>query len=550
MFLRRSVSVLVNNAIFPKFNQLLLEMAHQHSVDRLLSLVTSCLSTFLDVALVRIWLLLPADECGACRIKASCQAEDKCLHLVASAGKSIVDDVVWNTTDGEFSRLGSGSRIIERIVKTGKPCEIMEVDPNESWVANPDWIRREQICSYGGHPLIFRDEVLGVLAIFTRSPFDSSTFFLLRMVADHLAHAIVNARAFEEIDTLKERLEMENKYLLAEACKRQKRLDFVGKSVSFHRILEKISLVAPTDSNVFIYGETGTGKELAAQEIHRLSNRSGKPMIKVNCSAVPSELFSSEFFGHVKGAFTGAVKDKIGYFRAADGGTLFLDEVTEMPCAQQSVLLRVLQDGEYRRVGDEKTYRVNVRIIAATNQNPEENVKSGRLRADLYYRLHVFPIEIPPLRHRKEDVIPLAEYFLKEFSKRIGKNGQVFSQENINAMINYAWPGNVRQLQNIIEYAVITARSGSNGFELGLPVCDMPVQYPVTNFHPSRSALSEAAIRRLEQDNLMIALEHCNFKVYGPNGAAEFLGVKPTTLIARMKKSGINRARAGGLSQK
>jgi len=536
--------VFEDNPVFPKFNKLLLEMAHQHSVDGLLSVVTSSLSSFLDVALVRIWLLLPADICGRCGIQASCQAEDQCLHLVASAGKSIVDGVAWNRTDGQFSRLGSGTRIIERIAKTGEPCEIMKVDPHESWIADPEWIKHERICSYGGHPLIFRDDVLGVLAIFTRSPFDSSAFFLLRMVADHLAHAIVNARAFEEIDTLKQRLEMENKYLRAEACKRHEGSGFVGESFSFHRTLEKIGLVAPTDSNVFICGETGTGKELAAQEIHRLSNRSGEPMIKVNCSAVSSELFSSEFFGHVKGAFTGAVRDKIGFFRAADGGTLFLDEVTEIPYAQQSVLLRVIQDGEYQRVGDEKTYRVNVRIIAATNQNPEESLKSGRFRADLYYRLHVFPIEIPPLRHRKDDIIPLAKYFLEVFSGQMGKTGEVFSQENIDAMMTYAWPGNVRQLQNVIEYAVITARSGSKGLELGLPTGDITVPDPSPNLHQSSSAMSEAAIRRLEKNNLMRALEHCNFKVYGPNGAAEFLGVKPTTLIARAKKFGIDRARA------
>jgi formate hydrogenlyase transcriptional activator len=541
MVFTRSATMIENDATFQRFNDLLLEMAHQHSLSELLSLVTTSLSSFLDVALVRIWLLQPADLCDRCDVEPWCRERTQCLHLVASAGRSIVDDTVWDETDGTFRRLGIGMRKVGAIAEFGEPLEVPKVEPHHGWIANPQWMCDEQISSFGGHPLVFRGQVLGVLIMFTRSPFDESEFFLLRMVADHLAYAIVNARAFEEIDTLKQQLEMENQYLRGEDHTNRAESRIFGNSEARNRMLERINLVAPTDASVLILGESGTGKELVAKEIHLLSSRSESPMIKVNCAAIPSELFASQFFGHVKGAFTGASEAKIGFFRAADGGTLFLDEVAEIPLSHQSILLRVLQDGEYQRVGDEKSQRVNVRIISATNQDLWNAVKKGKFRRDLYYRLNVFPVVSPPLRERGNDILEIAERFLQIFSKKMNKIGLTLSARNIEELIAYDWPGNVRELQNVIERAVITTPLESRGLDLPVLRDDADASLCMDIILQKPGILSDYEIKCFEKSNMIAALVQCNWKVYGSNGAAAVLGIKPTTFMARMKKYGINK---------
>ena len=311
-------------------------------------------------------------------------------------------------------------------------------------------------------------------------------------------------------------------------------------SPSIRQIEEQIEQVAPTDATVLILGESGTGKELVAREIHRCSERAERPMIRVNCASVPKELYESEFFGHVKGAFTGAIKDRVGRFAAADGGTLFLDEVGEIPLELQNKLLRVLQEGQYERVGDDRTRTVDVRIVAATNRNLAHEVKAGGFREDLFYRLNVFPIEVPPLRKRAEDIALLAEHFLARATQKLKRRARL-TEANVAELRSYDWPGNVRELQNAIERAVITAKSGKLRFHLpGSERAQDPGVGPSASAAPSE-ILTDEAMRELERNNLLAALERADGKIYGSGGAAELLGLKPTTAASRIQRLGIKR---------
>ena len=295
---------------------------------------------------------------------------------------------------------------------------------------------------------------------------------------------------------------------------------------------------------VVIYGESGTGKELIAREIHRRSHRHTKPMIKVNCSTIPENLYESEFFGHVKGAFTGAINDRTGRFQAADGGTLFLDEVGEIPYKLQSKLLRVLQEGCYERIGEDKTRRVDVRIIAATNKDLKREVKENRFREDLFYRLNVFPIEIAPLRHRNQDIPMLTDHFLKIICDRLNCPRLRISQQNDREFQQYSWPGNVRELQNAIERAVITSRSGKLRFDLAEdPLTAEPA--PAIDAYLEQGdpieVITEAKMQEKRRANMMMALQACRGKIYGHDGATAMLGLKPTTLASRMKRMNLNK---------
>lgn len=307
----------------------------------------------------------------------------------------------------------------------------------------------------------------------------------------------------------------------------------VGRTVQMRGILERIALVAPTQATVLITGESGTGKELAARAIHRLSRRGDKPFIKVNCSTVPRELFESEFFGHVKGAYTGAISDRRGRFELADGGTLFLDEIGELPIEMQSKLLGVLEEGRFERVGDARSREVNVRIVAATNRDPEAEIGAGRFRLDLYYRLSVFPVHIPPLRARRDDIPLLVEHMLAAALRRAGRGEEVLSDEQMSRLTAYDWPGNVRELQNVIECAVISARDGE-------PLrFDLPASSPdaAAFFGPAEGPgiLNESQRKEIERNSIVTALRRTGGRIGGPGGAAEFLGVRPTTLRSRMK---------------
>ena len=366
------------------------------------------------------------------------------------------------------------------------------------------------------------------------------------MIADHVGTAIANARAFEEIERLREQLELENAYLKEEVSEARAFGDIIGDSPALRQVLEQIELVAPTDASVLILGESGTGKELVAREIHARSPRRNRSLIKVNCASIPRDLYESEFFGHIKGAFTGAVKDRTGRFELADGGTLFLDEVGEIPLELQSKLLRVLQEGQFERVGEERTRNVDVRIVAATNHDLPEEVAAGRFRQDLYYRLNVFPVQVAPLRLRKEDIPPLATHFLELTATKLKLKQPRLTQANLLRLQGYDWPGNVRELQNIIERAVIVSRGGVLRFDL--PRDSAPgTRAPLTPspFEIEAGAASEVIpeeeMRHRERDNLLNALRQTGWKIYGDGGAAELLGVNPTTLSSRIKKLGLKK---------
>jgi len=379
--------------------RLLLDLALQQSVTSLLELIVTRLGKNNRVALVRIWLAQPTSDCSECATTDLCRNQSQCLYLVASAGRSVVSpSLEWTNTEGAFRRFPFGARKVGRIALTGQALEEPELtEPLPDWIADPDWIRAEGIRGFAGQPIIHRGELLGVLAVFARQTIADECMGWLRMIADHAAAAIATGRAFAEIDALHKRLELENEYLREEVTGAGAFGELIGQGPALEAVARQIDLVAPTDSAVLILGESGTGKELVAREIHCRSKRSGRPLIKVNCAAIPRELYESEFFGHVKGAFTGALRDRIGRFELADGGTLFLDEVGEIPLELQAKLLRILQEGELERVGEERTRRVNVRLVAATNRDLRTEAEAGRFRQDLFYRLSVFPLEVPGL---------------------------------------------------------------------------------------------------------------------------------------------------------
>jgi transcriptional regulator with GAF, ATPase, and Fis domain len=318
---------------------------------------------------------------------------------------------------------------------------------------------------------------------------------------------------------------------VADQDRRTRRFEqIIGNSTALRVVLEQAERVASADSTVLIQGETGTGKELIAHAIHNASPRSGQPLVKLNCAAIPFDLLESELFGHERGAFTGAIAQKIGRFELADKGTLFLDEVGDIPLALQPKLLRVLQEQEFERLGSGRTHRVDVRLVAATHRDLERMVKRNQFRSDLYYRLNVFPIALPPLRERCEDIGPLVEHYVEIFSRRMGKHIDAIPDEFMNAFRSYSWPGNIRELQNMIERAVILSNEGL----LSNPLS--PIRAASVVGFPSSTTLKES-----ERTLILRALEITGWLVGGPYGAAARLGMKRTTLIARMKKHGILR---------
>lgn len=374
-------------------------------------------------------------------------------------------------------------------------------------------------------PIIRDSEIIGAVVVF-------------RDISDRLNTEKQLTHALKELQDLKSRLEQQNEYLQEEILQENQYHEIVGNSPAILQIIEKIKVVAPTDANVMIYGESGTGKELIARAIHQSSHRKQHPLIRVNCAAIPSELFESEFFGHVKGAFTGAVRDRAGRFELADQGTLFLDEIGEIPLELQSKLLRVLQEGTFERIGEEKTRHVDVRIIAATNRKLKEEVKLKNFREDLYFRLNVFPIHSPALRERKQD-IPL---LVSHFTKLISENRKVpylpFSQKHILELQHYDWPGNIRELQNVLERALITAKHGAVSFQYLLEQESSQVlQHNQTV--AIEQVLTIQQLKKLEMTNLQLAIKQCEGKIFGDEGAAKRLGINPTTLISKLKKLGI-----------
>jgi transcriptional regulator with GAF, ATPase, and Fis domain len=502
-------------------------IAQVQSVETVSKLLVEGLSGQPRIALASIWLISPGDSRP---------------RLAASAGKSLDGTQDWSRLDGALSHIPLNEEKIGRIAAGGEPVLLKEISESQEW-KDTDWASRERIHSFAAHPMTFRDEPLGVLTVFSRAPFGEEEFAWLHTYADHAAVAIANARAFEEMDKQRRKLEMENVYLREEVKAALDFGDIVGRSPALQKVLRQIELVAQTETSVLILGESGTGKELVARAIHERSLRRTRPMIRVNCGSIPQELFESEFFGHVKGAFTGAIRDRVGRFQLADGGTLFLDEVGEIPLWLQSKLLRVLQEGEFERVGEERTRRVDVRIVAATNRDLRREVDQGRFRPDLYYRLSVFPVEVPPLRDRREDIPALAAHFINRSCSRLNCAETRLTDQIVRQLEDYDWPGNIRELQNVIERAVIL--SGGGPLKLDHTVLDGAHSERAALPGEARQApgeiLTMAELKKLERDNIIRALERANYKVYGPGGAAELLQVRPTTLASRMKALKINR---------
>jgi len=348
-------------------------------------------------------------------------------------------------------------------------------------------------------------------------------------------------RTLAENARLREELEQERDYLREEVNVAMNMGRIVGTSPSLRRMLKRVEAVADTPATVLLQGESGVGKELVAHAIHARSSRSEGPLVKVNCASIPKELFESEFFGHVKGAFTGAHRDRIGRFQLADGGTIFLDEVSEIPLELQSKLLRVLQESEFERVGDDVTRSVDVRVIAATNRNLERHIVDGHFREDLFYRLSVFPIDVPPLRDRGDDVIQLAQEFLIKTCKDFGREPMTLTRGQANKLRAYDWPGNVRELKNVIERAVILSRGNVLRLEASLPEAATGGPDTAADSAAAPEFLTEQEMREFQKNNTIAALKQANWRVSGAAGAADLLGIKPTTLADRIRTFGIRK---------
>jgi PAS domain S-box-containing protein len=348
-------------------------------------------------------------------------------------------------------------------------------------------------------------------------------------------------RTLAENARLKEELEHERDYLREEVNVAMNFGHIVGTSPALRRMMKRVEAVADTPASVLVQGESGVGKELVAHAIHVHSPRADGPLVKVNCASIPKELFESEFFGHVKGAFTGAHRDRIGRFQLADGGTIFLDEVGEIPIELQGKLLRVLQESEFERVGDDVTRSVDVRIVAATNRNLEELLVNGEFREDLFYRLSVFPVDVPPLRERGEDVVQLAQHFLEQTCKDFGRDVLTLTRAQTANLRSYDWPGNVRELKNVIERAVILSTGKVLRLDLSMPGLVTDVDQSADTQSQTDDVLSEKEMRRFQKNNTVRALEQSNWKVSGVSGAAELLGIRPTTLADRIRTLGIKK---------
>jgi formate hydrogenlyase transcriptional activator len=402
-------------------------------------------------------------------------------------------------------------------------------------------------------PLVFQGKCIGTLSLVSREKdrYSDEDAMFLQEVANQVTLAIQNMRSYEEIDSLKARLEKENVYLREELCAEHNFEEIVGNSPALLKALHAVDQVAPTDSTVLIYGETGTGKELVARAIHSRSARNGRALVNVNCSAISAGLVESELFGHMKGAFTGALERRIGRFELAHGGTIFLDEIGELSLETQVKLLRVLQEHEFEPVGSSRSLRVDVRVIAATNRNLSEAIQAGRFRSDLFYRLNVFPIELPPLRERRSDIPQLVAFCISRFSKRLGKKIEGVSRESMENLVNYPWPGNIRELQNVIERAVVLSVDPTLRLDrelmpvaastkgMAAPETDAPDHRPADRNSPQPLL----TLDEVDRNHILAALQHTGGVVDGPKGAARILNLHPNTLRHRMDKLGIKGPR-------
>ncbi len=405
-----------------------------------------------------------------------------------------------------------------------KDGQVHQVDDEVFWRTDGSSVPVE----YTSTPIIEEDGICGAVVVF-------------RDITARKEMERQREAAFKQIKCLKDKLEQERDYLRDEIDINANFGEIIGDSQALKRTFAQIEAVAATNTSVMINGESGVGKEMIARAIHRRSPRAESPLVKVNCASIPGELFESEFFGHVKGAFTGAHKDRVGRMQLANGGTLFLDEVGEIPPEQQGKLLRALQEGEFERVGDEETIRVDVRVVAATNRDLQAEVEAGNFRQDLYYRLCVFPIDVPPLRQRRSDIVPLTLHFIGLICGELGKAPLSLTQRGADTLLAHDWPGNVRELKNVIERAVILSSGEQLRLDLAMPEVSSGAATATVDAEPDWGYLTEPEMLEREKDNLRRVLEASGWKISGPGGAAERLGVKPSTLAYRMKVFGVSK---------
>lgn len=500
-----------------------MQMTVARDVAEVLEAITVALVDGGGVALARIWLLRSAEDCPTCRIAQSQQSSDQqgpALHLTASAG-------LYSHIDGDHHLIPVGDRKIGEIAATRDPLwsTDLEGDPR---IPDKQWVHQQHLHSFAGYPLVFRDELVGVLGVFSRQQLTGGDFHSFEILAAQAATAIKTAELFSSVERLKDRLLVENSYLQEEIRTERGFEQIVGNSPSIKQVLRMVRLAAPTDACVLLSGESGTGKELIARAIHALSPRSDRTMIRVNCGAIPATLVESEFFGHERGAFTGAVARRIGRFELADKSTLFLDEVGELPAEAQVKLLRVLQEQEFERVGGAAPIRVDVRPVAATNRDLTDDVANHRFREDLFYRLNVVPIRVPPLRERQEDIPILVANFLQQLQRKLSKPLKGVRKDTMDRLMAYSWPGNIRELENVLERACILAQDGVVEVDEALDI-NGRLPDPMRGV-PTLEAAERAAISQ--------ALRATGGQIAGPRGAAVLLKVNPSTLRSRMKQLG------------
>jgi formate hydrogenlyase transcriptional activator len=531
-----------------------LDDAYSNEDQQFLSVVANQIAVALDDARAQARLRLLLDITN--RIVTKLELRDLLREIVASVRHFLQCDSVGvalpDPEDGELRRYavdhgdfemsdGSASERTRTVFRTGKPLfatkEEVAADPQGALVN----------LSLHLYPLTVRERVLGVLGFGTsrENAFSEDDLAFFSQVANQVALAVANSIAYGQVSELRDKLAQENVYLESEIRSELYFEEIVGNSEPIRRVLEEIETVAPADSTVLVYGETGTGKELIARALHNLSARKSNAFVKLNCAAIPTGLLESELFGHEKGAFTGAITQRVGRFELANRGTIFLDEIGEIPLELQPKLLRVLQEREFERLGSSRTVRTDARLIAATNRDLKTMVGEQRFRSDLYYRLNVFPIRVPSLRERKEDIPQLVRHFVKEFSRRNQRVIDTIPSETMQALVRYHWPGNIRELQNVIERAVIISR----GPVLNVAIAEL-TPGAASSSAPVVTAAKSAArdglqkmLEETERNQILRALEEADGIVAGPNGAATRLGMKRSTLQLRMQKLGIRLSR-------
>lgn len=529
--------------------QLLLDIANEQSLDRLLHRLLDLGVEQPGIVGIQFWLIEQGDRCTKCPRQSECADQSRCLHLVVAKARPAAGlRKGLSRLESLDTRVPLEGTQLGNAVLSGQEKIILNLEKEPASIDVPDWIREQGVRVCIVTPISFKGEALGAFAVFRQDGLPEESRPWGPVFANQVGAAVAITRAFQEIQHLKAQLELQNTYLQEEVVEARAFGDLVGRSAPLRHIVSQIDLVAATEASVLILGETGTGKELVAHEIHRRSPRSAGPLVRVNCASIPRNLFESEFFGHVKGAFTGAIKDRAGRFETADGGTIFLDEVGEIPLETQSKLLRVLQERRYERVGEDRTRQADVRVVAATNQDLKKAMESGRFREDLYYRLNVFPISVPPLRDRMDDIPLLAKHFLDLSARELKCGKPRLTKAAVAKLEGYHWPGNIREFRNVMERSLILARGGAIDFDLPVttrparPRSVLPTQSPDGNPRQPRF-FTEAELQRQGRENLLLILETAKWRIKGPEGAAELLGIKPSTMITRMRKWGLKRPR-------